>query len=122
MDAAEPRPHKILVRVLLGVATVLAVLAIFSVWANRQALNADNWSHTSAQILANPAVKTQLSNYLVDQLFTNVDVAGELQTALPPRLQPLAGPAAGALRQLAGRTALVLLTRPRVEAAWERAN
>jgi hypothetical protein len=36
--------HRILVRVILVLATLLAVLAIFAIWANRQLLNPTNWS------------------------------------------------------------------------------
>lgn len=122
MDARLPVAHPIVVRVLLSIATVLAVFAIFAVWANRQVLNADNWANTSSAVLQQPAVKQQLSQYLVDELYGNVNVAAELRTALPPRLQPLAGPAAGGLQQLSTRITLTLLGRPRVQAAWRAAN
>src|SRR4051812_30333500 len=120
-DTAKPR-HVLLVRFLMGLATLFAVLAIFAVWANRQVLNADNWANTSANVLADPVVKAQLADYLVDQLYTNVDVAAEISDALPPRLQPLAGPVAGGLREVATRATLTTLGRPRVEKAWEEAN
>jgi hypothetical protein len=120
-DTAKPR-HVLLVRFLMGLATLIAVLAIFAVWANRQVLNSDNWANTSANVLADPVVKAQLADYLVDQLYTNVDVAAEISDALPPRLQPLAGPVAGGLREVATRATLKTLGRPRVEKAWEEAN
>ena len=116
------RSHKILVPTLLVLATILAVLGIFAVWANRQALNADNWADTSDAILQDPAVKDQVAAFLVDELYSNVDVAAELRDALPPRLDPLAGPAAGGLRELSSRTTVKLLSRPRVEKAWKAAN
>jgi len=122
MSAPGARPHVILVRVLLVVATILAVAAVFSVWANRQALNADNWANTSSEVLADPVVKQQLANYLVDELFSQTDVASQLRDALPPRLDPLAAPAAGGLRELSLRATTRLLGRPRVEKAWENAN
>ena len=43
-------------------------------------------------------MRGQLAMYLIDQLYANVDVQAELADTLPPRLQPLAGPAAGACR------------------------
>src|SRR3954465_1752466 len=122
MADAPQRPHLILIRVMFTVATILAVFAVLAVWVNRQALNADNWSNTSASVLADPAVKQQVADYLVDEVYANVDVAGQIRTALPPRLQPLAGPVAGGLRQFATRTTLTLLSRPRVEKAWQEAN
>jgi len=48
--------HPKLVAVLIGFATLFAVLAIFSIWANRQALNTDNWVSTSDRILQNKEV------------------------------------------------------------------
>jgi hypothetical protein len=120
-DTTKPR-HVIVVRVVTGVATLLAVLSVFAVWANRQVLNEDNWANTSARVLADPAVKAQVADYLVDQLYANVDVAAEISDALPPRLQPLAGPVAGGLREVATRATLTTLGRPRVEKAWEEAN
>ena len=111
-----------LVRVLIWVTTVLAVLAIFAVWANRQLLNPDNWANTSAQLLQNAAVRDATSNYLVNQLYANVDVAGELKAKLPTQLQPLAGPIAGALRNVATTAAEKALAAPRVQDIWKQAN
>ena len=59
---------------------------------------------------------------MVDTIYANVNVQGELEQALPPRLQPLAGPAAGALRTLLDRLANEALQRPRVQEAWESIN
>ena len=75
--------HRRIVAALLVVATLIAFLAIFSIWVNRQALNTDNWVDTSDKLLQNDEVKTQLSNYLADELFANVDVQAELEKTLP---------------------------------------
>ena len=116
------RAHRWIVPGLLGLGTVLAVVSIFAVWANRQLLNADNWSDTSSALLAEPAVQSQLSAFLVDQLYANVDVAAEVRNAVPPRMAPLAGPAANGLRTLAERTTTGALSRPRIQEAWRVAN
>lgn len=107
---------------LIVVASLLAFLSVFALWANRQLLNTDNWANASSQMLDSKAVRTQLSAFLVDQLYNQTDVTARIQQALPPRAQPLAGPAAGGLRDLAERSAQVALQRPRVQAAWEQAN
>lgn len=109
-------------RVLVAVGGLVAVLAILAVWVSRQALETDQWTDTSSELLQDPAVQTVVAGYLVDQLYANVDVAGELRAALPPRVQPLAAPAAGALRNAAETVARRALDRPRVQAAWEGAN
>ncbi len=120
--AVSTQPHRIWVRVILTVATVLAVFAIFAVWANRQLLNPTNWSKTSTQLLQKPTIRTALSNYLVDQLYQNVNVQAQLQSALPPQLSRLAGPIAGGLQNLAQQGAERALDNPRVQDAWSRAN
>jgi hypothetical protein len=107
---------------LIWVTTVLAVLAIFAVWADRQLLNPNNWANTSAKLLQNAAVRDATSNYLVNQLYANVDVAGELRARLPTQLQPLAGPISGALRNVATTAAQKALAAPRVQDAWKEAN
>ncbi len=117
-----PRGRRYAVRALLAVATLLAVLAIVSVWADRQLLNADDWADTSTALLEDPAVQTAVAGYLVDQVYANVDVSGELASALPPRLKPLAGPAAGGLRNVAQDVTEKALGRPRVQQAWRTAN
>jgi hypothetical protein len=118
-----PKPgHPKIAAALIGLATLLAVFAIFSIWANRQALNTDNWVNTSGKLLQNEDVRSQLSNYLADQLFANTDVQTELEERLPPQLQPLAGPAAGGLHQLAPQIAEKALENPHVQELWGEAN
>jgi hypothetical protein len=117
-----PRGRRYAVRALLCGATVLAVVAIFAVWANRQLLDADNWADTSSAMLDNSAIRTQVSGYLVDEVYANVDVSGEIGRALPRRLKPIAGPATSGLRDLAQRTTYTALGRPRIQEAWKQAN
>ena len=120
--SAEPGRRRTLPLVLISLATLLAFLAIFAVWANRQLLNTDNWTETSSELLENEAIRTQIAGFLVDELYANVDVEAQIQAALPPRAAPLAGPAAGGLRELAERGATELLGRPRAQERWEQAN
>jgi hypothetical protein len=114
--------HRLAAGVLVVLATLLTFLAIHSLWINRQVLDTDNWTEASSQMLEDTAIRTALSGYLVDQLYENVDVAAELRAVLPPRAQPLAGPAANALREPAQQLTNQLLQRPRVQALWENAN
>jgi hypothetical protein len=125
--AGAPKPaigrgRRILVQVIIWATTVLAVLAIFAVWANRQFLNPDNWANTSTQLLEHPEIRAATSNYLVGQLYANVNVAGELRSRLPPALQPVAAPLAGALRNVAVSAAERALANPKVQDAWRLAN
>src|SRR5689334_19831683 len=100
-DMTKGSSHRVAATVLVVLGTVAAFLAVVALWVNRQVLDTDNWTNTSSQLLEDNAIRAAVSGYLVDQLYSNVDVAGEIQAALPPRAQPLAAPAAGALRDLA---------------------
>jgi hypothetical protein len=110
------------VTALVLLATLLAFVAIFSLWINRQALNTDNWTTTSSKLLADEAIQTQVATFVVTQLYANVDVQAELASKLPTQLQPLAGPAAGSLRQVAQTTAERALATGQVQDAWTQAN
>ena len=91
------------IRACLVLATLLAVVSIFAIWADRQVFDANNWGDTSEEMLQNPDVRDQVSQLMVDTVYANVDVASTLGQQLPPALQPLAAPIAGGLRQLAER-------------------
>lgn len=119
---APQRPHHRAVTLLLVAATVLTLVAIFSFWVSRQALNTDNWVNTSSKLLENKAVQTQVATFVVNQLYANVDVEAELRKALPPQAKALAGPAAGGLRQLAQQVAEKALATPQIQALWAEAN
>src|SRR3954451_17036879 len=113
--AQVERPHRKLVGLLLVVATFLTFIAIFSFWVNRQAMNTDHWVDTSGKLLENDEVRTQLSTFLVNQLYANVDVEAELLKVLPPQAAALAGPASGGLRDLAQQLAERALTTAQVQ-------
>jgi flagellar biogenesis protein FliO len=114
--------HRIWVRVILVLATILAIFSIFAIWANRQLMNPTNWAKTSTGLLQKQTIRTAVSGYLIDQLYANVNVEGELKSGLPAQLAPLAGPISGALHNLAEQGAEKALEAPRVQAAWENAN
>jgi hypothetical protein len=120
--ATTPRQRRGAVFTLIAVASVIGFLAVFAVWANRQLLETDTWTNTSSKLLEDQEIRTQVSYFMVDTLYANVDVQAELQQGLPPRLQKLAGPISGAIRELALRLADQALQRPRVQQLWEDAN
>jgi hypothetical protein len=119
---AAPRQRRKTVYALIAVASLIGFLAVFAVWANRQLLETDTWTDTSSKLLEDEEIRTQVSFFMVDALYANVDVQAELEQGLPPRLQRLAGPLSGAIRQLALRLADEALQRPRVQELWENAN
>jgi hypothetical protein len=119
---AQRRQRRGAVWALLALASLLAFLALFAVWAERQLLEDDTWVETSEELLEDEEIRTTVANFMVDELFTAVDVEAELQAALPPRAQPAAGVLAGGARNLADDLANEALQRPRVQELWAEAN
>jgi hypothetical protein len=128
--AAQSSPSRARRRIALAlivVASLLCFLAIFAVWANRQLLNTDNWTETSSELLENEAIRTQIADFLVAEVYANVDVQAELEQAFEQLLRPgtagaLAGPAASGLQTFAEQRLDNLLGRPIPQQAWEEAN
>jgi hypothetical protein len=115
-------PRRWYARLLILLASVLAFLALHAIWLDRQLLNTDNWAASSSELLAQPAVRNQAAAFLTDELYENVDIEAEIRSALPPRAQVLAQPAASLLRDRVELHARKLLQRPRVQTLWEDAN
>ncbi len=110
------------VKALVILGSVLAFLSVFAIWIERQALNTDDWVATSGHLIQNETVRTAVGDYLVDQLYENVDVEAELKAILPGDTKDLAGPAAGGLRQVAGNGAEKVLETATAQTLWEDAN
>lgn len=119
---AKPRRRRVLIATLFVLATIIGIGAVHAVWINRQALNTDNWTNTSSQLLANKEIQTAVAAYAVNQLFSSGVPQAELKAALPPALRGLAGPVAAGLEQLAGQLAPRVLASSKVQAAWRAAN
>ena len=118
----ESLPLRRTVIALVVLATIVGFFAVFAVWAKRQLLETETWTETSSRLLEDRDIQVAVSGFLVDSLYRNVNVEKQLSGVLPKRIEPLAGPAAGGLRQLADRVALEALERPRVQLLWVEAN
>jgi len=116
------RARKLALGVLVFLGSFMLCVAIFATWVDRVALDSGSWSDTSTKALQQPAVRTALSEYLVDQLYANVNVPAALSQALPSRLQPLAGPIAVRAEPYIQRAVAAGLARPRVVELWRAAN
>ena len=116
------RSRSIGVSVLLIVGTLLWVGFGLGVWANRQALDTENWVNTSDELLQNEDVRESLGLFIVDRLFRSSDVQQSLEEALPPQLDRLAGPAAAGLKEAAARNAPRVLGTDAALTAWRKAN
>jgi len=116
------RGRRRFVRVLVVVGSLLAFLSVFAIWTERQALNTDDWVDTSGRLIQNETIRQELGDYLVDQLYENVDVEKELSQKLPGDTKDLAGPISGGLRQVAPEGANQVLQSSTAQELWKSAN
>ncbi len=114
--------RRIVSMVLIVLASLIGFFSVFALWVKRQALETDTWTRTSSELLENEEIRDAIADFLITELYANVDVQGEIEKRLPPEIKGLAGPAAGGLRQAGGEIARTALEQPRVQAAWENAN
>ncbi len=101
---------------------LFAFLSVFSIWVERQALDTSEWVHTSGRLIQNATIRSAVGEYLVEQLYENVNVEKELEDILPGDTKELAGAAAGGLRQVAGTGAEKVLETGTAQGLWETAN
>jgi hypothetical protein len=126
-EVTEPRSdtgstRRVVAIVLIVLGSIIGFFSVFALWIKRQALETETWTRTSSQLLQNEEIRNAVADFLVVELYANVDVEDQIAQRLPPEFQGLAGPAAGGLRQAATAGAQRALEQPRVQAAWENAN
>lgn len=116
------RPRAVWVHVLIVLAAALLFVTSVNVWLKRQMLDTDNWVAVTDDLLADEQVRAALSAYLVDELYTAVDVSARLEERLPGPFAGLAGPVAAGLRAPATELVDRLLATRGAQEVWSRAN
>jgi hypothetical protein len=109
------RRRRLAVYALLVGAALITLLSSLTSWVDRQLLDNNTWRSASAKVIRDPQVQSALSVYLVNELYSSVDVPQALGQRLPPRFEGLAAPLAQALRSPAENATQRLLARPRVQ-------
>ncbi len=109
-------------RILVALASLLAVVALLGGWVDRQLLNTDDWTATSAALLRDDAVRVPLADELSSELADGSRTREALQQVLPPRLQPLAGPAGSLVADGVQRAIQRILASGKVQDAWVTLN
>jgi hypothetical protein len=106
--------------VILG--ALVGLVSVVAIWLDRVALQTDNYVDIAGSLLEDPAVQDALSTYLVDELYTRVDVSGEIREQLPEEVKSLAPIIAGGGREAAVVAAKRAFEFPRVQSLWREAN
>jgi hypothetical protein len=109
-------------RILIGLASLLTVFALLGAWVDRQLLNTDDWTDTSAALLRDDSIRNPLADAIASQIADGSRATELLQDVLPPRLQPLAPQAGALVSEAAQRATQRLLDTPAVQKLWVEAN
>lgn len=109
------RRRLILARILTVVGILLVVVSVMANYVKREALDTSQFQSTSRRLIADDTIRDQLALTLVDQLYSDTDVAATLKQKLPENLQALAVPIAGLARNAADTAAKELLSRPPIQ-------
>ncbi len=107
---------------LILVASVLLFGTAADVWVKRQVLSTPKWVAASDKILADPKVQAALATYIVDEIYSSVDVKGALADELPDSLKGLAAPLAAGLQAPASTAVQKILSTDRVKKVWHTVN
>jgi hypothetical protein len=116
------RARRRTVKALVVLGSAFAFLSAFAIWTERQALNTDDWVQTSDRLIENPTIRAAVGEYLVDQLYANVDVKKAVKDILPGETKELAGPLSGGLRRFAPEGADEVLQTSTAQDLWQDAN
>lgn len=104
---------------LLVVATVLGVVAIGAVWAERQLLDTDVWTGHAVAVVHDPAVERVTAEFLAQQVVAQQAAAREARDLLPAELQALADAPAAKAERVVERVALDAIQAGALDEAWK---
>jgi hypothetical protein len=121
-ESGEAKPRLLLPVLLIVLATLLAVTGTLTTWVRVQALDTDAWVDVTDGLLDEPEVRDALSVYIVDVVYDELDVSGEVEALLPENLGGLSGPLSAALKSPATSGVDRILDSTAFRDAWSRLN
>jgi hypothetical protein len=116
------RTRRIVVWVLVVLASILLLVSVLTTWVKRQMLDNSAWNKATTQVIQDPKVQSAIATYTINTLYANVNVGQALSDRLPKNLKPIGPPLAGALEQPATQGVERLLQRPRVQQLFVNAS
>ena len=106
--------------ILLGV--FLLTLANVAFWASFTLLNTNGWVAAVGPLTKDSNVSGMISQNVVSGLFEGADIEATAAEALPPKLQPLAGPLVVGLEQVADQAVNTLIVSDGFNNVWVALN
>jgi hypothetical protein len=107
---------------LLVVGCVAVAGANAAMWLRRNAFDTDAYVESVRELPQDDRISEPMARFLVDELFATVDAEDRLESALPDRLDFLAGPIEGTTREQATELAQQIIESEQFEQLWVDAN
>jgi hypothetical protein len=120
--SAHFRGRGVVVGLLIGVASLMVIVSILSIWLNTVVYDTPTWRATSQEIIHDPAMQRQVSQYVVNELYNSAAIQNDISGALPPKFQNIAPAVTSGLRQVAVQAAERLLATTQVQNLWVEAS
>jgi hypothetical protein len=108
--------------VLLVLGFILMPLSAIAIWTHNQVTNTDRYVDTVSPLASNKDIQQVVATRTVTALFQNVDVAGEIESALPKRAKFLGEPVANAMQGYATDVTERILASDQFQTFWDAAN
>jgi hypothetical protein len=124
-EAQETSRHtgrKFAIGVLIVLGLILLAVGNLAFWARFTLLNTNGWVTAVGPLSKDPTVSGILSQYVVGELFAQVDVEQSLAEALPPKLQVFSAPLALGVQKFADDTVNSLIQSDAFNTVWVGVN
>lgn len=122
IDAPNSGGRKTAIVTLLVLASILAPLAVASIWIKNQVTDTSRYVRTVKPLASNPAIQSAVAANLTDALFTRVDVEARAKEALPPKLQQFSAPVAAGIENYTQTLTKRFLATDAFEKVWVETN
>jgi hypothetical protein len=107
---------------LMVIGFVLTPMSIWSTWVRNNIYDTNRYVETVAPLAQDPAVVSQVSTAVTDELFTQIDVEALLQQNLPPKLSFAAGPLASQIKTQTNNVVTKALETEQFQNLWVQVN
>ncbi|MGB2911834.1 MAG: hypothetical protein WBB55_14730 [Anaerolineales bacterium] len=121
-DTSRHTGRKFAIDLLVVLGLILLAVGNLVFWARFTLLNTNGWVTAVGPLSKDPTVSGILSQYVVGELFAQVDVEQSLAEALPPKLQIFSAPLAVGVQQFADNTVNSLIQSDAFNTVWVGVN
>jgi hypothetical protein len=121
-EARNKAGRKTAIVTLLVLASILAPLAVASIWVKNQVTDTSRYVRTVKPLASNPAIQSAVAANLTNALFTRVDVEARAKEVLPPKLKQFAAPVASGIDNYTETVTKQFLASDAFQKIWVEVN